>query len=178
MTIRTFWTFFIKILGIWLVLSSLTIIPQPLIVLPFFRDNYNYNVSGIGLIVGLLLLTIVLYIFVLWLFVFRTAWLIEKLHLDKGFTEEKIQLNIKQSTVLAIAVIVVGGFIFVDSFPQLCNQTFEFLKQKNMFVENPNSGRIILHLVKTIIGYLLMTNSQLVIKYIEKQNLKQNDTVV
>jgi hypothetical protein len=175
MTIRTFWTIFIKILGIWLVLSSLKIIPQSLIVLPFFRDNYNYNVSGIGLIVGLLFLTVALYIFVLWLFVFKTAWLIDKLHLDKGFTEEKIELNIKQSSVLAIAVIVVGGLIFVDSFSQLCSQTFEFLKQKNMFMENPNAGRIILQLVKTIIGYLLMTNSKLVIKFIEKQNLKQND---
>ena len=28
MTIRTFWNLFIKILGIWLVLSFLTVIPQ------------------------------------------------------------------------------------------------------------------------------------------------------
>jgi len=170
MTIRTFWTILIKILGISLVLSSLTVIPQFLAALPFFGNNYNDNVSGIGLIIGLLLLTIALYILVLWLFVFRTAWLIDKLHLDKGFTEEKIELNIKQSTVLTIAVIVVGGLIFVDSFPQLCRQTFVFFQEKNMFREDPNSGWIIFQLVKTIIGYLLMTNSQLVIKFIDGEN--------
>lgn len=178
MTIRTFWTILIKILGISLVLSSLTVISQFLAALPFFGNNYNDNISGIGLIIGLLFLTIALYILVLWLFVFKTAWLIDKLHLDKGFTEEKIDLNIKQSTVLTIAVIVVGGLIFVDSFPQLCRQIFVFFQQKNIFREDPKSGWIIFQTVKTIIGYLLMTNGSSVIRFIEKQNLKQNDTDV
>jgi hypothetical protein len=91
------------------------------------------------------------------------------LHLDKGFTEDKIELNIKQSTVLTIAVIVVGGLIFVDSFPQLCRQIFVLFQQKNMFKDDPNSSWIIFQLVKTIIGYLLMTNSQLVIKFIDRE---------
>jgi hypothetical protein len=169
MTIRTFWTFFIKILGISLVLGSLTVFSQILSVLPFFGHNYNDNFNGVILILVLLLLTIVLYVFVLWLLVFKTAWLIDKLHLDKGFTEDKIELNIKQSTVLTIAVIVVGGLIFVDSFPQLCRQIFVLFQQKNMFKDDPNSSWIIFQLVKTIIGYLLMTNSQLVIKFIDRE---------
>ena len=172
MTIRTFWTIFIKILGISLVLSSLTVVPQFLTALPLFGQTFNDingNFQGVGLLLILLLLTIALYILVLWLFVFKTAWLIDKLHLDKGFTEEKIELNIKQSTILSIAVIVVGGLILVDSFPMLCRQIFVFIQEKNMFREDPNSGWIIFHLVKTIIGYLLMTNSKLVIKFIDKE---------
>ena len=175
MTIRTFWTIFIKILGISLVLGSLTVIPQFLSALPFFGHNYNDNFYGAGLLLLFLLLTIALYILVLWLFVFKTAWLIDKLHLDKGFTEERIELNISQSTVFTIAVIVVGGLIFVDSFPQLCRQTFVFFQEKNLFREDPNSGWIIFQLVKTILGYLLMTNSQLVIKFIDRETDKQTD---
>jgi hypothetical protein len=173
MTIRTFWTILIKILGISLVLSSLTVFSQFFSAFSLLK-NYNTdntdNFYFIALFVGLLLLTIILYILVLWLFLFRTAWLIDKLHLDKGFTEEKIELNIQQSTVLTIAVIVVGGLIFVESFPGLCQQIFLFFQQKSMIKEDPHSGLIIFQLVKTIIGYLLMTNSQSIIKFIDRQN--------
>ena len=114
-----------------------------------------------------------IYIFILRLFVFRTAWLIDKLQLDKGFEEEKIDLNIQLSTVLTVATIVIGGLMFVDSLPQLCKQIFMSLQQKNMFRESPTSGWIIFHLVKTVLGYLLMTNSKLVIAFIDKQTTKQ-----
>jgi hypothetical protein len=125
----------------------------------------------------LLLLTISIYILILRFFVFRTTWIIDKLHLDKGFTEERIDLNIKLSTVLTIAVIVIGGFMFIDSLPQFCEQTFLFFQQKSIFRENPSSASIIFHLIKTIIGYLLMTNSKLVVAFIDKQSGKQNDKI-
>ena len=115
------------------------------------------------------------YLFILRLFVFKTAWLIDKLHLDKGFDEEKIDLNVQLSTVLTVTTIVIGGLMFVDSLPQFCKQTFVFFQQKNMFRESPTSGWIIFHLVKTILGYLLMTNSKQVVAFIDKQTAKQND---
>ncbi len=39
-----------------------------------------------------------------------------------------------------------------------------------MFLESQNSGWIIFQLVKTTIGYLLMTNSKFVVKFIDKEN--------
>jgi hypothetical protein len=176
MTIRTFWTIFIKILGIWLVLDSITVIPQFISALSFFGTTTDQSVLGLVGVFVLLLLTIGIYIFILRIFVFKTAWLIDKLHLDKGFTEDKIDINIKRPTVLAVATIVIGGLLFIDSFPLLCKQTFTFFQQKSMFRENPDSGWIIFHLVKTIIGYLLMTNSKAVVRFVDKQSLKQNDT--
>lgn len=174
MTIRTFWTIFIKILGIWLVLDSVTVIPQFLSTL-FYVDP-NDTSQSFALTATLLLLTIGIYIFILRLFVFKTTWLIDKLHLDRGFDEEEIDLNIQLSTVLTITTIVIGGLMFVDSLPQLCKQTFVFFQQKNMFRESPTSGWIIFHLVKTILGYLLMTNSKQVVAFIDKQTAKQNDS--
>lgn len=172
MTIRTFWTIFIKILGIWLVLDSVTVIPQFFSTLVF--NDPNDTTQSFALTAAILLLTIGIYIFILRLFVFNTAWLIDKLHLDKGFDEEKIDLNIQLSTVLTVATIVIGGLMLVDSLPQLCKQIFVFFQQKNIFRESPTSGWIIFHLVKTILGYLLMTNSKQVVAFIDKQTSKQN----
>jgi len=173
MTIRTFWTIFIKILGIWLVLDSVTVIPQFISTL-FYADP-NDTGQGFALSILLLLLTIGVYLFILRLFVFKTAWLIDKLHLDKGFDEEKIDLNVQLSTVLTVTTIVIGGLMFVDSLPQLCKQFFVFYQQKSIFIENPSSGWLIFHFVKTIFSYLIMTNSKLVVTFIDKQTSNQND---
>ncbi len=175
MTVRTFWTIFIKILGIWLVLDSITIITQFLPVLPFFGSNSVDNIFVLAIVIGLLILTMGIYMFILRLFVFKTSWLINKLHLDKGFEDEKLDFNVQLSTVLTVATIVIGGLIFVDGLPQLCRQIFVFFQQKNLFRENPTSAWIIFYFAKTIIGYLLMTNSKYVVKLIEQQTEKQSE---
>ncbi|MBK7969388.1 MAG: hypothetical protein IPK08_10860 [Bacteroidetes bacterium] len=54
------------------------------------------------------------------------------MHLDKGFEEEKIDLNVQLTTVLTVTTIVIGGLMFVDSFPKLCKEIFVFLQQKNI----------------------------------------------
>jgi hypothetical protein len=173
MTIRTFWTILIKILGIWLVLDSVTIIPQ--FISTLFYSDPNDTGQGFVLSIVLLLLTIGVYLFILRLFVFKTAWLIDKLHLDKGFDEEKIDLNIQLSTVLIVTTIVIGGLMFVDSLPQLCKQTFMFFQQKAVFRESPKSNWIIFYLVKTILAILLMTSSKQIVAFIDKHTVDQNE---
>jgi len=171
MTIRSFWTIFIKILGLWLVFDSITVIPQfisSLLYLNFGDSNFNYILSMV-----LLLIVVGIYFLILRLFVFKTSWLIDKLHLDKGFVEEKIELNIHHSTVLSIATIVIGGLMFIDGLPTFCKQVFEFFQQKNIFRQDPDSAWVIFSLAKTIIGYLLMTNSNFIVNIVEKQKNKK-----
>jgi len=177
MTIRTFWTIFIKILGIWLVLSFLTVIPQFLTIIPIFQSNISDHPFGmIAYVVSILVITIGIYLFILRLFVFRTSWLIDKLHLEKGFEEEKVELNIQRSTVITIATIVIGGIIFVDSLPHVCRLMIGFIKESNPIRESPNLVWFIFYLVKIIVGYLLMTNSQFVVGFINKQQVIPEET--
>lgn len=168
MSVRNFWTVLLKIMGIWLVVGGFTILTQFISAFSFLA-NGNENWWSATYLIGLLLLIIAVYIFVLWLFVFKTSWLIDTLKLEKGFAEEKIEFNIQPSSVLTIATIVIGGLIFIDSLPQFCKQVFFFFQQKNQFVESPSSEWLIFHLVKTLVGYLLMTNSKVVVRFIEKQ---------
>lgn len=125
---------------------------------------------AIALTLGLLILTFLIYFFILRLFVFKTSWLIDKLHLDKGFTEEKFELNMHRSTILNIAIIIIGGLIFVDALPLFCNQLFTYFQQKSnsgLFGSNPTSAWIIFYFIKGIIGYLMMTNSNYITNFIE-----------
>lgn len=107
MSLKTFWTILIKILGIWLILESLSVLSSAFWAIPWDTPFAEYILA----IIVIIILTLAIYGIILWLFVFKSSWLIDKLRLDKGFTEEKIDLNVQRSTVLTIAVIVIGGIM-------------------------------------------------------------------
>jgi len=169
MSIRTFWTLLLKILGIWLILSGISVVPQFINAFAFFGDNQQDNVFAAFYITALLFLTLALYAVVLKLLVFNSAWVIDKLKLDQGFPEERIDLNATLQTVLTIATIVLGGLILVDALPMLCKQVFTLIQQKSLFAEYPQFDWVIFYSAKALIGYLLMTNSKTVIRYVEKK---------
>ena len=173
MTIRTFWTLFIKMVGIWLILNSLTFIPQFFSALLYV--NSTGSVTEFAPTAILLIVVIVLYILLLRLLLFKSAWLIDKLHLDKGFDESKIDLTVQPSSVLTFAVIVTGGFLFVDSLPDLCKEVFLFFQLKSKFPEHQSAAVLITYSVKTVLGYLLMIYSKQVVVFLNRQIIKPND---
>lgn len=174
MSIKTFWIILLKIIGISLVAQGVNIVLNFVAMLSnmtYFRDVTYEFVWNI--------VVIFIYFFTIWLFIFQTSWLISKFKLEKGFNDEKIDLNIQLSTILKIATIVVGGLMIINSLPQLCQELFVFFQQKAIFRENPNTNWIILYLVKIIFGYLLMTNSNTIVKFINKRssgNINPDDT--
>lgn len=176
MNVKNFWTIFLKVLGIWLVINGVTTITQFISALSVLSFNNKEELWSILYVVVVLILTIAIYFFVLWLFVFKTSWLIDKLKLEQGFSEEKFEYNIQYSSIMTIAIIVIGGLIFVDSLPLFCKEAFNYFQQKRMFNENFSSGWIFFHLVKTVLGYLLMTNSKFVVNFIEIQTNKDKTT--
>ena len=169
MSVRNFWTIFLKALGIWLVINGLTTITQFIAAFSSFVLGNNNELWTIIYSLLLLFGTIGIYILVLWLFVFKTSWLIDKLKLEKGFIDDRIEGDFDYSKVLTIAIIVIGGLIFIESLPSFCKETFNYFQQKRMFEEEFSSGWLFFYLTKTVIGYLLMTNSKIVVKYIERQ---------
>lgn len=173
MSIKTFWTILIKILGIWLILESLSVLSSAFWLIPWDTPFAEYILAIIVIIV----LTLAIYGIILWLFVFKSSWIIDKLRLDKGFTEEKIDLNVQRSTVLTIAVIVIGGIMLIESFPELCRQIFIFIKQKYSYFDSPVYSQIIFNGVKAVIGFLLITNNHTVVNFINKETIKEQEKI-
>ena len=167
MSVRNFWTILLKILGLWLVIGGLNMLTQFTTAFSYI-NTYETSVLTIVLMIGSLLLTLGFYGFVLWLFVFKTSWLIDKLRLEQGFVDDKIEIEVKSTTLLRIATIVIGAIVFIDSLPHFFSQTVTFFQQKSMLVENPATGWILFYLIKAVVGYLLMTNSKWVVEKIER----------
>lgn len=168
MNIDSLWKTIIKLFGIWFLIDCLSSIPQ-------FNQNLFY-VNGtfdtIAFIYTLLFLIVnlLLYILIVRLLIFKSDWIIKKLKLNQNYTETKIDLNIKSSTIITISIIIIGGITLIDSIPRLFSELFGFLQQKMLMKDYPKFNLIILHLLKSILGYLLITKSKKITKYIEKES--------
>ncbi len=173
MTIKTFWTILLKLLGIYLVVSSLPVVPSFLYSIAITGSSYTGQ--DYVHVVSLILLTIGIYLLILRLFVFKTSWLIEKLHLEKGFSEDRINIELPYSTLLAIAIVIVGGFWFIQNLADFCRTVFTFFQEKAMFKDSPSTGWIIVSFINTVVGYLIMTNSRTIVAFIEKQTKGYED---
>ncbi|OXE95614.1 hypothetical protein BC749_10768 [Flavobacterium araucananum] len=167
MSIRTFWVILIKILGLFLISQALTIIPEWISSIYFIYENGD-NKNLIILIVSILFVLFLFYL-ISRFFLFKANWIIDKLKLDKGFENDNIVLNSNGNKIISIAIIVIGGYMLLQNIPDLFRQFFVFFQDKNLFRDYPKSGWIIYYFCKAIIGYLLMTNSFRIAKFIEKQ---------
>lgn len=173
MTIRTFWNILIKILGIWIALNCLSLVPQYVSSIFYSSDYFNFEIFlyGLATILGI----IIFYYLILRLFIFKTNWIIDRLKLDKNFSEEKIDLNIGTQYILRIACIVLGGLILVDSIPDIFRTLFSYYQDHKIFKKETSSVWVVYNIVKSIIAYLLLNNSKLVSDYIIKKSKPENE---
>lgn len=170
MEIKTFWNIILKGIGLWLLMNCLYIFPQITVTLISSQFFESWNTLIPELVFGIIALFV--YILIAYLFLFKTSSLISKLGLEKHFTENRIDITVSTNTILKIIVILIGGTILIDSFPNLIREIFQFIQQKELIRNYPNLTWLVLHFIKTLIGYLLMTNSKVVVKFIDKQNEK------
>ena len=171
MTIRTFWAILLKVLGIWLIIGGVSVSLQLVSTLfTFMGEDFTANLI---LMIIFIFLSVAIYMLILWIFVFKTSWLIDKLHLEKDFEEKTIGLKIKATTILQIATIVIGGIMLIDALPQLCKEMMTLYQQKIIFRQSTEMPWLILYLVKFVIGILLMSNSEKIVALIEKESKKE-----
>jgi hypothetical protein len=169
MTIRTLFSIFLKLLGIFFIKDIIEAIPQVLsITLYLGRTDTIYEAVWSLVTAMLVLLT---YGLVSYYLLFRTGLIIDKLKLDKGFDQETIQLNIHRSTVLAICIIVTGGLIIVDEIPNLFRQLFAYYQEKRLTYgqTNPSMAYSVISAVKILIGFLLIGNQRQIVNFIENR---------
>ena len=165
MSIRTFWNIVFKIMGIWFIISLLNFIPYTFSTLTvFLNDAYS---DATFLIVCLLV--IAFFISVIRLLIFRTDIIIDKLKLEKSFTEDRININIHSYQLLSIAIVIIGGITVIENFPSFCSELVKFFQQKSLIYEYPDTKWIAYDFIKTLIGYLLITNHKRIALFIDKQ---------
>ncbi len=174
MSPKSFWIIAIKLLAIYTIIQLAGAIIQFCSVLISILQGANgaayemFNLSE--LLIGLLI--VLVYILIIRLALFNPEWIIRKLKLDQKFSEEKFEFNIAHTSILKTAVIIVGAFLFVDGFPALCRSILMYFENQSAYrspFKNPQTGYAAFFLLKVLSGYFMMTDSKLIINFIERK---------
>lgn len=168
MHINTFWKIIIKSIGLWLLVNCVWVIPQFTSTLNIIDHNVDWY--SIFLIWTLCFFTLIVYILVTRLFLFKTEWIIRLLKLDQNFIEDRIGLEFPAKSILTIIVVLIGGIMFIYSLPDLAASIFEFLQQKELIKDYNETGWMIYNFFAALFGLLLMSNGKFISNYIWKNN--------
>ena len=162
MTPKTFFTLVLKILGLWLIIGKIETLLEVVYIIPMLlaTDIQSLKLSPALLI---MLFIMIIYISVVWLLLIKPDLIIRKLSLDKHFDGETLDMNVKQSTIIQMAMMVFGALLITTVLPNLFVQLISYLQQKryeeNVF-SNPVFTNIIVLLCKVLLGAFLMAKSR------------------
>jgi len=173
MTIRTFWTIFLKIFGLYLIWQTLTILPGFFSTL-IFMNTQGDKASLFTTFAAIIFITC-FFITILRYCIIKTDWIIEKLQLEKGFAEEKLEINIHRSSLLSIVIIVLGGLMLADGLPLLVYYGFQYIQHNNTytkFMDNRSTPWLVTNFLKIVIGYFMVSDSRLIVNFIERKRRK------
>ncbi len=167
MTPKILFNIILKVIGIFFIGDILITVPQLISSIPYFLSG-SWSDAIPLLFFGLVTLFIV--ILVPFLLIFRSNYIINKLRLDKGFEEETIGLNVQRSTVLGIALIVLGGLILKDEIPFFCKELFNYVEQKiSVYGGNADVYYLFASAIKILIAFLLISKHHLITSWIDRR---------
>ncbi len=165
MRIKSVWLLVLKLMGIYLCLGFFETI---MIVFSQLINSSTYDFLLIGAYLGGLLF----YFAIIYCLLFKTYKLIQWFQLEKDFDTETVNMELSTTSIIRIAVIVLGGLMFIDNVSSLISQLLTFFQQELLFKNYSGAQPLVFAFIKTVIGYLLLTNSSFVTRLIEKQQSK------
>jgi hypothetical protein len=154
MTIRTFWNIFLKIWGLKLISNCISVVS--------LLRYYSSTEVNVAQAIFVSALGFIVYASILLFLVFKSNWIIDTLRLDKGFTEEKIEININGINVLRIGIIVVGGFLISEAIPWVSTEIVTLFEADSLM----QRGKLLPHLIQTLMGILLIAYNSEISKFV------------
>lgn len=171
MTIRTFWHLIIKTIGIWIVIHGIMSLPGLITTaLVAYQSPYADSPVFIGIEVLYFIIPILFYLLVLRFLVLKTQNIINLLKLEKGMEEARIDIKLPYNKVLRIIIILIGGMLLVTAIPNLVENLYSFITENLPFNASPRANSLIVCIFQSITGFLVMTNSDIIQRYIYKKS--------
>ena len=107
-----------------------------------------------------------------WLLTFKADKLVDLLRLDKGFSNDRIELgNINPADIIKVGVFIIGGLMIVRHIPILLSQIFWAFKGDIVGQEFTPKDKFNLGTsgLNVLLGYLLFTNYDVIAKRLKRK---------
>lgn len=171
MTAKEFFTVILKVMGIYMIKDVLIAIPAVIqAVLQFF----SYDAEGLLFTFLIAILVFGINGLIVYVLLFKTEFMIEKLKLISGFSEKPLTTGLHRSTVYTIAILISGILILVFSVPNMLRQVYywlDYIRQSNEFyLGQPfDYANLIIAITEVIIGSLFIAKQRPLINFIERK---------
>ncbi|MBP1672422.1 MAG: hypothetical protein H6Q25_237 [Bacteroidetes bacterium] len=167
MKINSFWVILLKILGLWCIyifLKSLTMISYFVTLFQSEQANGLQNIS-LGIYIVLMILLVVL----IKILLFNPNWLIDVFKLDQGFDEETLSFDIKNITIIRIAIIIIGGLLLIDTIPLFISNLVAYLNMRGFDHDNKMYEPLVPNIINLVLSLILILNSSGIVKFMDKR---------
>lgn len=167
MTKRDFFRLLIKIFGLYsLIITLFTFIPQNISNVFIYSDESWIQLIIVGSVILLLVLFYIL--------LFKADYIIDKLELDKGFDTDIIVLgNFSNEQILKLAIIVIGGFLLIDYFPNFLFEIITIFKMKvsnhGIMGNEVNYFSFSTAIINLVLGLILIINYKRISLFLDKK---------
>ena len=106
--------------------------------------------------------------------IFKTGWLINKLSLDTGYDEERFEFNIPHRIIFKIIIIIIGWLLLANVVPALIKECVVYFQKVSKYEEFTHQhissiSYIIIDLIKIIAGVLMVTCGNTIANFIERK---------
>ncbi len=175
MTAKTLFTIILRIFGLWILYKLIEVLAQTISAVPYLFEDEGRIVN---LLLFQLIIYLIIYLVVLRLLIFKPEYIIKHLSLTRGLEEESLHEMLPQSTIIHIAIIVLGGILCILTLPSLAGNLIAFWKNDHSvdrMTSNPAFSLIIIDGFKLLAGYLLMNNAKFLTGWITNKT-KQSDS--
>ena len=161
----------LKVFGIYLIKDVLISIP-PVFYSILRMSEFSLGMGITNLILSILILGI--YTGICYLLLFQGKWIISKLQLTSGLSDEPLAFNPHRSAVLTIAIIISGIIILVFSVPSLVRSIYQWslymdLRKAMLNGDEFNYEKMIIAFCEVVIGLLFLGNQRLIVNFIESR---------
>lgn len=180
MTPNTLFTVILKLFGLYFLKEVVFTIPQLISgIFLLFDPGFTEDPSVLAQLSVLIIPVFILwfYFYLIYLLLFKTQALVQVLRLDKGFGQDQISINLSNSKLLTIALIVIAGIILLQEIPDLTGRIFILMKE----IRQAGGGTattysiLISSAVKVAIALLLIGERKRIVGFIEQWPTKPED---
>ncbi len=170
-------TIILKVFGIYLIKDVLLAIPP--VIKNFYEFlEYDPDVALFSLIFSFSILA--LHSIIVYFLLFKTRFLILKLNLTAGLTDQPLTINLHRSQRYTIAILITGILILVFSIPMLVKHFygwFEYVssREKTFGTRSYDYSYLLISVSEVLIGLLFLGNQQALVNFIEYKRRKMKD---
>jgi hypothetical protein len=162
----------VKVFGLFFIKSVVFSIVQDITRTIYLIASYGQAEATLAAL-GMSFAITAAYIYTAWLLLFRTQLIVDKLKLTEGVSED-ITISLHRSSVLSIAIIVLGGYTFICAVTDFIQQANYYFTIKNTTFDSTllDKTGMVKAGVQMTIGIILIVYQRVIVNFIEHKRKK------